>query len=104
VEDITPPSYEQVCTFANILLTALAAGKNVVTHCLAGVGRTTTMLFAAYLMQGYAWDELVTWVRIRNPHFQFRGSQMAFLQTLANDVTSGRLPLLSATKGLYQCQ
>ena len=104
IEDVTPPSYGQVCTFANILQTALSAGKNVVTHCLAGVGRTTTMLLAAYLVQGYPWDVLVTWVRRRNPHFQFKGSQVTFLQALANDVSSGRLPLLCATKDIDQCQ
>jgi protein-tyrosine phosphatase len=104
VEDVTPPSYKQVYAFAHILQTALAAGKNVVTHCLAGVGRTTTMLLAAYLVQGYPWDELVTWVQTRNRHFQFKGSQMVFLQELAHNVTSGRLPLLSTTKGKYACQ
>ena len=44
VEDITPPSRDQVYTFAETLCTALAADKTVVTHCLAGIGRTTTML------------------------------------------------------------
>jgi protein-tyrosine phosphatase len=104
VEDVTPPSYEQVYTFANILQTALSAGKKVVTYCLAGVGRTTTMLLAAYLVQGYPWEVLVAWVRRRNPHFQFKGSQVVFLQALANDVSSGRLPLLCAIKDIDQCQ
>jgi hypothetical protein len=104
VEDVTPPSYEQVYAFAAILHTALAAGKNIVTHCLAGVGRTTTMLLAAALVQGHAWDELVTWVQTCNPHFQFKGRQVAFLQELAHDITSGRRPLLSAAKEIYQCQ
>jgi protein-tyrosine phosphatase len=104
VEDVTPPSYEQVYAFATILHTALAAGKNVVTHCLAGVGRTTTMLLAAALVQGHAWDELVTWVQTCNPHFQFKGRQVAFLQELARDITNGRRPLLSAVKEMYQCR
>jgi hypothetical protein len=104
VEDVTPPSYEQVYAFAGILQTALAAGKNVVTHCLAGVGRITTMLVAAYLVQGYRWSELVAWVRARNPHFQFKGSQVVFLQELAHDITHGRLPLLPAAKEMCPCQ
>jgi protein-tyrosine phosphatase len=104
LEDVTPPSYEQVYAFADILHTTLAAGKNVVTHCLAGVGRTTTMLVAAYLVQGYRWDELVAWVRARNPHFQFKGNQVAFLQELAHDIAHGRLPLLPAAKETCQCQ
>lgn len=95
VEDITPPTYDQVYAFAEILHTALAAGKTVVTHCLAGVGRTTTMLLAAYLVQGYAWDELVPRVRACNPHFQFHGRQVSFLQELAEAIMSGRLPTLA---------
>jgi protein-tyrosine phosphatase len=96
VEDVTPPSHEQVYAFADILGTALDTGKNVVTHCLAGVGRTTTMFMAAYLVQGHPWDELVTQVQACNPHFQFKGRQVVFLQELAQDITCGRLPVLSA--------
>jgi protein-tyrosine phosphatase len=104
VEDVTPPSYEQVYAFADILYTTLAAGKNVVTHCLAGVGRTTTMLLAAALVQGHTWEELVTWVQTCNPHFQFKGCQVAFLQALAQDITNGRRPLRSAAQEMYRCQ
>ena len=78
VEDITPPGRDQVYTFAETLFTALAADKTVVTHCLAGIGRTTTMLIAAYLVHGYSLQELTAWISVRNPHFAFRGSQMAF--------------------------
>jgi len=104
VDDVTPPSHEQVYVFANILSTALERGKNVVTHCLAGVGRTTTMLMAAYLVQGHTWPELVTWVQACNPHFQFKGRQAAFLQELANHIVHGRLPLLAAGKEARGCQ
>jgi hypothetical protein len=58
VEDVTPPSRDQVYTFAETLFTALAADKTVVTHCLAGIGRTTTMLIAAYLVHGHSLQEL----------------------------------------------
>ncbi len=104
VEDITPPSRDQVYTFAETLCTALAADKTVVAHCLAGIGRTTTMLMAAYLVQGYPLQDLVAWVRVRNPHFVFRGSQVAFLQDLADDVRCGRLPVLSPGRSLPLCQ
>lgn len=104
VEDITPPSRDQVYAFAEMLCTALAADKTVVTHCLAGIGRTTTMLIAAYLVHGYPLQELAAWVRVRNPHFLFRGSQVAFLQELAADVRDGRLPVLSPERSLPLCQ
>jgi protein-tyrosine phosphatase len=103
VEDVTPPSQAQVYAFAEILCNTLAAGKTVVTHCLAGVGRTTTMLMAAYLVQGYAWPELVAWVQGCNPHFQFKGQQVAFLQTLAADIASGRLPRLPHSQETRLC-
>jgi protein-tyrosine phosphatase len=104
VEDITPPSREQVYAFAEILCTALAAGKNVVTHCLAGVGRTTTMLMAAYLVQGYPLRDLAAWVQTCNPHFLFTGSQVAFLQTLADEVSSGHTPLLTPERPTLVCR
>jgi protein-tyrosine phosphatase len=103
VEDVMPPSYEQVYAFATILRTALEAGKTVVTHCLAGVGRTTTMFMAAYLVQGYAWHALQTWVQACNPHFQFKGQQVAFLQQLADDVAKGRWPLLGNEQETHLC-
>ena len=104
VEDISPPTYEQVYAFAETLLTALEAGKTVVTHCLAGIGRTTTMLMAAYLVQGYALADLAAWVRVRNPHYLFRGSQVAFLHALDEDVRGGRLPVLARRGTLPLCR
>ena len=104
VEDIAPPSRDQVYAFAETLLTSLEAGKTVVTHCLAGIGRTTTMLMAAYLVQGYPLEELTAWVQGRNPHYLFHGSQVAFLQALAEDVRGGRLPVLAPGGHLPLCQ
>jgi len=104
VEDITPPTCDQVYAFADTLLASLKAGKTVVTHCLAGIGRTTTMLMAAYLVQGYPLEELTAWVRVRNPHYHFHGSQMAFLHALAEDVRGGRLPVLARGGHLLLCQ
>jgi protein-tyrosine phosphatase len=103
VEDITPPSRDQVYTFAEMLFTALAADKTVVTHCLAGIGRTTTMFIAAYLVHGYSLQELTAWIRVRNPHFTFRGSQMAFLQELAEDIRCGRAPVVVSGRSLPLC-
>jgi protein-tyrosine phosphatase len=95
VEDITPPTYDQVYAFTETLLTSLEAGKTVVTHCLAGIGRTTTMLMAASLVQGYPLQDLAAWIRVRNPHYLFHGSQLRFLQALAKDIRGGRLPVLA---------
>lgn len=104
VEDIEPPSCDQVYTFAETLVTSMAAGKTVVTHCLAGIGRTTTMLIAAYLVQGYPLRDLAAWVRVRNPHYLFHGTQVRFLQELAEDVRTGRLPVLTPGGHLPLCR
>lgn len=103
VEDITPPSRDQVYAFTETLVTALGAGKTVVTHCLAGIGRTTTMLIAAYLVQGHPLHELAAWVRVRNPHYRFHGSQVAFLRELAEDIRTGRLPVLTSGRSWRLC-
>ncbi|MGQ4807664.1 hypothetical protein NKDENANG_01019 [Candidatus Entotheonellaceae bacterium PAL068K] len=103
VEDMAPPSHAQVYAFAAILRTALEAGKNVVIHCLAGIGRTTTLLMAAHLVQGHAWPELVRWVQAHNPRFQFKGRQVAFLQELADEMANGRRPLLGSGKDVSSC-
>jgi hypothetical protein len=103
VEDVTPPSRGQVYTFAETLFTALAADKIVVTHCLAGIGRTTTMLVAAYLVHGYSLQELTAWIRVCNPHFTFRGSQMDFLKELAEDIRCGRVPVVASGRSLPLC-
>lgn len=96
IEDIAPPSSEQVYTLAKHLGAALAAGHNVAVHCLFGIGRTTTMLMAAHLVQGYALHDLKAWIRRCNPQFLFRGSQAAFLDAFAQALDDGRLPILRA--------
>ncbi len=96
IEDATPPSREQVFRLAEMLHSNLATGRNVAVHCLAGVGRTTTMLIAAHLVQGYALHDMTAWIRRCNPYFLFRGSQARFVYELAEDIASGREAVLPA--------
>jgi hypothetical protein len=62
------------------------------------------MLMAAYLVQGYSLQELAAWVRARNPHYLFHGSQVRFLHALAEDVRGGRLPVLAPGEHLPLCR
>jgi hypothetical protein len=94
IEDVSPPNHEQVYTLANLLTSAFAAGENVVVHCLAGVGRTTTMLIAAHLVQGYKLHDLTTWIRRQNPYFLFMGSQAQFVYELADHLNRGDLSII----------
>lgn len=89
VSDVTPPALDQVRAFSEILDGALDAGKRVVTHCLAGVGRTTTIYLASALLRGSPWEELVERVGICNPRYQLKGPQFEFLKRLAKRPRAG---------------
>ena len=88
VSDVTPPALDQVRVFSRILHGALEAGQRMVTHCLAGVGRTTTMYLASALLQGRPWEELVQHVALCNPRYQLKGPQVEFLRRLAGSAQS----------------
>lgn len=94
IEDVSPPNHEQVYALAHLLTTAFEVGENVAVHCLAGLGRTTTMLIAAYLVQGYTLRDLTTWIRRQNPHFLFVGSQAQFVYELADHLNRGDLSII----------
>lgn len=94
IEDITPPSPQQVYALAEHLCSALDTGHRVAVHCLAGVGRTTTMLIAAHLVLGYTLPDLKAWIRQCNPHFLFQGSQAVFIDDFAQALNNGHLPIL----------
>ncbi len=96
IEDVTPPSPDQVYDLAEHLRSSLAAGHKVAVHCLAGVGRTTTMLITAHLAQGYTLSDLKSWICRCNPHFLFQGSQAAFIDDFAQALDNGDLPILRA--------
>ena len=88
VGDVTPPALDQVRAFSEILQRALDTGQRLVTHCLAGVGRTTTMYLASALLQGRPWEELVQHVALCNPRYQLKGPQVEFLRRLAGSAQS----------------
>jgi atypical dual specificity phosphatase len=66
VADFTAPTQDQIELFVEIVEAAREAGKRVVAHCHAGMGRTGTML-AAYLAHlGYdAWAAIDEVRRLR---------------------------------------
>ena len=97
IEDVSPPTHDQVYAFVELLNAAFSAGANIAIHCLAGLGRTTTMLMAAHLVQGYSLHDLTTWVRRQNPHFLFLGSQATFVYELAAHLKTGRFPVIPST-------
>ncbi|MCP4007004.1 MAG: hypothetical protein GY725_22725 [bacterium] len=88
VGDTTPPNRAQVEALAKVLENARADGKKLAVHCLAGIGRTSTMLMAAHLVQGGSLEHVASQLTVRNPRYTFAGGQWAFLQELAADIAS----------------
>lgn len=83
ITDMEPPRIEQVSKFAEIIRTSQASRKTLAVHCLAGIGRTSTMLMGAHLAMGQKLDELKIKIVRRNPSFNLTGSQGEFLKSLA---------------------
>jgi atypical dual specificity phosphatase len=67
VVDFTPPSQEQLFTFAHRSRESLAAGAAVGVHCAAGQGRTGTTLAAYFVTEGMTADEAIAEVRRQRP-------------------------------------
>ncbi len=87
IDDLTPPSRDQVRTFASLLERAETEKRGLVAHCLAGIGRTSTILMAGHLMRGHGLGEVRREVEERNPRYGFAGRQWEFLQALSREVT-----------------
>ncbi|MDH5676258.1 MAG: dual specificity protein phosphatase family protein [Myxococcales bacterium] len=86
VRDSTPPLRQQVEAFAEILEQARRDRARLVVHCMAGIGRTSTMLMASGLLLGRKLSELQAMVRSGRPNFVFGGPQWRFVQDLAREL------------------
>ena len=78
VPDMRAPSMEQVREFVAEVEAAFARGEKVVVHCLAGLGRTGTMIACYLVAHGRTADEAIEEVR-RNR----RGSIQSLEQEMA---------------------
>jgi len=67
VEDFTPPTQEQLFSFAHKTRESLAAGGVVGVHCGAGLGRTGTTLAAYFVTEGMSATAAIDEVRKLRP-------------------------------------
>ena len=64
-----------------MIQTALSKNETMVVHCLAGIGRTSTMLMASHIMLGESADELEQILKKQKPPFSLTGTQGEFLKS-----------------------
>jgi protein tyrosine phosphatase (PTP) superfamily phosphohydrolase (DUF442 family) len=86
VDDTTPPGRDQAEAFAAVLDRVYRDGQQMVVHCMAGVGRTTTIIVAGHLLHGDRLGVIAGEVQIANPSYRAQGSQWAFLEALADEL------------------
>lgn len=86
IVDMEAPSFEQAEQLAKVIQECQDKGDTLGVHCMAGIGRTTTMIVAAHLILGSTLDEMKAHVAIKNPKFQFVGSQARFMEDVAKKV------------------
>lgn len=84
IEDLGAPKLEQVSQLANVIQTALSKNETLAVHCLAGIGRTSTMLMASHIVLGESPAELEQLLKKQNPTFTLVGPQGEFLRSLSN--------------------
>lgn len=67
VVDMTPPEVAQIREYVAFVDRNIAAGRAVGTHCLAGLGRTGTMIACSLVSRGRSADDAIAEVRRARP-------------------------------------
>lgn len=79
--DMTPPSDELITEFIALLNHAFAHERKVAVHCLAGLGRTGTLISCYLVDEGMTPTQAIAYVRARRPgSVQTRAQELAVIR------------------------
>ena len=84
IEDLNAPQTFQALQLAEVIEGAKKEKKRMAVHCLAGIGRTSTMLMAAHLIMGETVDDMRALLAQKNPAFRLVGPQAEFIQSITS--------------------
>lgn len=82
IKDLGAPSLEQAHELAELIKAARKDQETIAVHCLAGIGRTSTMLMAAHILLGENFQDMQSLLRKKNPSFALSESQISFVKSL----------------------
>jgi len=83
IEDLNAPNLKQAQQLAEIIKESRGSNKGLVVHCLAGIGRTSTMLMAAHILMGESSKDLELLLKKQNPTYSLTGPQADFIKSLS---------------------
>ena len=86
IYDLDAPSVEQVNQLAEIIRKSKIDESPMAVHCLAGIGRTSTMLIAAHLVLGGKFENIMEIIKRQNPSYTLSGSQKKIIDTIQNEI------------------
>jgi predicted protein tyrosine phosphatase len=84
IEDLGAPALSQARELAQIIVDSKGKGETLAVHCLAGIGRTSTMITAAHILSGENPDDVKARLKRQNPAFAFTGEQADFIESVAS--------------------
>ena len=76
-----PP--EQALQYAAFVNTCLENNQSVITHCLAGIGRTGLMSMAYLIYTGMTSERAIQYLLERNPNFKLIDDHREFAHTIS---------------------
>jgi atypical dual specificity phosphatase len=84
IPDREAPTIAQAAEMTDLVATFMARDEPVVYHCLAGKGRTGTLLACQLLRSGLTFSDAITTIRQANRHWIETDVQMEFLSHFAD--------------------